>query len=188
MKNRVRNDCRDGKYSNDTRNPAADSAPRRTISLILNRLFGPRAHVIPFLARLVVGGVFLAAGILKLGHPADLAAAITAYKTGLPPPLVAVLSLALPPFEILLGIYLIAGLLLPISSLVAAVVLMIFTGIVASAVARGLSAPCGCFGPADTAPATWWTVARDAVLLAGAAYVAWWAQARARQIAKREPA
>jgi uncharacterized membrane protein YphA (DoxX/SURF4 family) len=138
--------------------------------------------VIPFLARLVVGGVFLAAGILKVGHPADLAAAITAYKTGLPPPVIAVLSLALPPIEILLGIYLIAGLLLPISSLVATAVLALFSAIVASAVSRGLSAPCGCFGPADNSPATWMTVLRDVALFIAAAYLLWWSRARARAL------
>jgi uncharacterized membrane protein YphA (DoxX/SURF4 family) len=136
--------------------------------------------VIPFLARLVVGSVFLAAGILKVAHPADLAAAITAYKTGLPPPVVAVLSLALPPFEVLLGIYLIAGLLLPTSSLVATAMLAVFAAIIASAVARGLSAPCGCFGPADNAPATWMTVLRDVALLIPAAYLAWWSRAHGR--------
>jgi hypothetical protein len=109
-----------------------------------------------------------------------LAAAITAYKTGLPSTLAAAISLALPPFEILLGVYLVSGLLLPISSLTAVALLAIFTGVVASAVARGLHAPCGCFGPGDAAPATWWTVVRDLALLAPAAYLAWWARVSRR--------
>lgn len=124
--------------------------------------------------RFVLGAIFIAAGALKIGHAADLAAAITAYKLGLPPQLVAVAAVALPPLEMLLGIYLVAGLWMKVTSSVAVMLLTLFTLAVASAVARGLSAPCGCFGPGDSQPATWWTVARDALMLAGAVYLAWW--------------
>lgn len=124
--------------------------------------------------RFVLGVIFIVAGALKIGHAADLAAAITAYKLGVPAQLVAVAAVALPPLEILLGIYLVAGLWLKVTSSVAVMLLTLFTLAVASAVARGLSAPCGCFGPGDSQPATWWTVARDAVMLAAAVYLAWW--------------
>jgi hypothetical protein len=56
--------------------------------------------------------------------------------------------------------------------------LALFTTIVASAVIRGLSAPCGCFGPGDTQPATWLTVLRDVSFLLPAIYLAWWSRAR----------
>jgi putative oxidoreductase len=133
--------------------------------------------------RIVLGGLFIVAGILKIGHAADLASAITAFQTGLPPPVVAAMALALPPAEILLGIYLVAGLLLPLSSAVAAGLLGIFTLVVASVVVRGLSAPCGCFGPGDTQPATWLTVVRDLCLVVPALYLAWWARARVTESA-----
>jgi uncharacterized membrane protein YphA (DoxX/SURF4 family) len=122
--------------------------------------------------------LFLVTGILKIGHAGDLAAAITAYRLGMPPPLVAAMAVALPPLEILLGIYLIAGLLLPLSSAVAATMLALFTIAVASAVARGLAAPCGCFGPGDNQPATWLTVVRDVSFLVPAIYLVWWSRAR----------
>ena len=141
-------------------------------------IFGPRAHVVPLLVRLGLGALFIIAGALKVGHAADLAAAITAYRLGLPPTVVAALALALPPFEILLGIYLITGLLLTVSSTVAVVMLALFTAIVTSAVARGLSAPCGCFGPGDNSPATWLTVLRDMSFLVPAVYLAWWSRNR----------
>lgn len=132
----------------------------------------------PLLVRLGLGALFITAGVLKVGHAADLASAITAYRLGLPPTVVAALALALPPFEILLGIYLITGLLLTVSSTVALVMLALFTVIVTSAVVRGLSAPCGCFGPGDNAPATWLTIVRDLCFLLPAIYLAWWARAR----------
>jgi putative oxidoreductase len=115
---------------------------------------------------------------LKIGHAGDLAAAITAFRLGLPPPMVAAIAVALPPLEVLLGIYLIAGLLLPLSSAAAATLLGVFTIIVASAVVRGLAAPCGCFGPGDNQPATWLTVARDVSFLVPAMYLVWWSRVR----------
>ena len=111
------------------------------------------------------------AGLTKIGHAADLAAAITAYRLGLPPPVVAATALALPPFEMLLGFYLIAGLLPRVASSVAVAMLALFSSIVALAVIRGLSAPCGCFGPGDNSPATWLTVLRDASFLLPALYL-----------------
>lgn len=130
--------------------------------------------------RIALGVVFIVAGATKIGHPADFAASITAYRLGLPAPLVAVVALALPALEILLGAYLVAGLLLSLSSASAAVLLALFTALVASAVVRGLHAPCGCFGPGDREPATWLTVARDGALLVPALYLAWWSRARTK--------
>ena len=123
-----------------------------------------------------MGLLFVVAGVLKIGHASDLAATITAFGLGLPGPLVAVISIALPPFEVLLGAYLIGGWLLPATSAAAALLLASFIGVVASVVARGLSVSCGCFGAADSAPATWWTVARDVLFLIPAVYLAWWSR------------
>ena len=132
----------------------------------------------PILLRVSLGALLVIAGLLKVTHPADLAAAITAYRLGLPPEVVAAIALALPPFEILLGGYLIAGLLLPLSSAIAAGVLALFTLLVASVVVRGLPAPCGCFGPGDNEPATWLTVLRDVAFLLPALYLTWWSRVR----------
>lgn len=128
----------------------------------------------------MLGLVFVAAGALKISHASDLAATITAFGFGLPPVLVAVAAIALPPFELLLGVYLIGGWLLPITSVVASALLALFIGVVASVVARGLHVSCGCFGAADTAPATWWTVVRDAVILIPGIYLMWWSRASDR--------
>ena len=148
------------------------------MTLFLSSAFGPRAHVVPLIVRVALGLLFVVAGALKLGHASDLAATITAFGLGLPGTLVAIVAVALPPFELLLGIYLIGGWLLPVTSLVAAALLAVFIAVVASVVARGLSVSCGCFGAADSAPATWWTVGRDALFLIPTLYVAWWSRRR----------
>jgi methylamine utilization protein MauE len=118
--------------------------------------------------------------VLKIGHASDLAATITAFGLGLPPLLVAIIAIALPPFEVLLGIYLVGGWLLPWTSAIAAALLAAFIVVLASVAGRGISVPCGCFGTADAGPITWGTVARDALFLVPAAYLAWWSRARER--------
>jgi uncharacterized membrane protein YphA (DoxX/SURF4 family) len=132
--------------------------------------------------------LFIAAGVLKIGHASDLAATINAFALGLPGPLVAVIAVALPPLEILLGVYLLGGWLLTWTSAFATALLAAFAIVVASVVARGIATPCGCFGPGDTAPATWATVGRDALFLIPALYLAWWSHASDRGGARAEDA
>jgi len=115
--------------------------------------------------RLVVGGVFLVAGALKLEDPTAFAAEVANYHmaSGLAP----YLAVALPPVEVLVGV---AVLALPeawrrAGALCAAAMMLAFTVAVASAVARGINVSCGCFG-SSSETVSWLTVARDVALLA----------------------
>src|SRR5580700_9957380 len=103
-------------------------------------------------ARLVLGGLLISAGALKIGHPIDLASAIAGFRL-LPPQLVAPLAVVLPYFEVLLGLYLVAGLFTRVAAWVAAAQFVIYAAAIASAVVRGIPANCGCFGPGDAAVA-----------------------------------
>ncbi|MGH7708037.1 MAG: MauE/DoxX family redox-associated membrane protein [Vulcanimicrobiaceae bacterium] len=128
--------------------------------------------VVILVLRLVVGCVFLGAGALKVGHGALFASELAAMRV-LPASLVAPLALFLPFFEIGLGAYLIVGLYTRAAAIVAAVQLAIFAGVIASVVLRHLPVSCGCFGPADTAVASWGDIVRDLALGAAAVVVAW---------------
>jgi putative oxidoreductase len=137
------------------------------------------AQSLSLAARVVVGIVFVVAGILKVGHPSDLGATIVAFRLALPSAFVGFAAIALPLFEIVLGVYLLLGWQLRIVSIAAAVVLLIFIAALASVVVRGIPTSCGCFGPAETDPVTWWTVARDGAAIIPAAYLVWWSWRRA---------
>lgn len=123
------------------------------------------------LLRLVLGGIFIVAGASKIGHAAEFAQQIAAFRL-LPQPAVAPVAIILPFLEVLLGGYLVIGLFTRIAGWVAAVLLLVFDGAIASAVLRGLSLSCGCFGPNDKAVTTWAEVARDAVFVVLAIIVA----------------
>lgn len=127
-----------------------------------------------FIARVIVGGVLLAAGALKLGHFDSLASTIAAFRLPLlTPEIIAPLSIVIPLLEVLLGAYLLIGLYTQIAALAAAVEMVLFAAAIASVVIRGIPAACGCFGPGDTRPASWEEVVRDLLLAALAAFIVW---------------
>ena len=124
-----------------------------------------------FVVRVLLGGVLLAAGALKVGHPAELAASIASFRL-LPPAVVGPLALALPYVELLLGAYLVAGLFTRATATFAALQFVCYAGAIASALLRHIPANCGCFGPNDSAVADWPHVAFDLLLAAAGGFVA----------------
>jgi uncharacterized membrane protein YphA (DoxX/SURF4 family) len=115
---------------------------------------------IALVLRLVLGGIFLAAGGLKIGH-ADLFASEIAGFQLLWHPLIAPLALLLPFLEVLIGAYLVLGLFTRFAAWLAALEMVLFAAAIASAVMRGISTSCGCFGPEDHAVTSWPEVGRD---------------------------
>jgi uncharacterized membrane protein YphA (DoxX/SURF4 family) len=120
------------------------------------------------LARLVVGGVWIAAGVLKLPDPAASVRAVRAYQL-LPESTVRVVGYGLPVLEVCLGVLLVLGLgTRAVASLSALLLLAYIVGI-SSAWARGLQIDCGCFGGGgylrDATSKYPWEIARDVGLL-----------------------
>ena len=128
-------------------------------------------NVAVFVVRVVLGGIFVVAGASKVGHAAEFAQQIAAFRL-LPQPVIAPMALVLPFFEILLGGYLVIGLFTRVAAWVAAALLLAFDVAIASAVVRGMTLNCGCFGTHDTTVTTWAEVARDAIFVLLAVFVA----------------
>lgn len=129
------------------------------------------------LCRLVVGGVWLVAGALKLPDPAENVRAVRAYRL-LPEAVVPLVGHALPIIEVLVGGCLVLGLVTRVVAVMSAALLAAFVIGIASAWARGLSIECGCFGggagPAENASAAYpWDIARDVGLLLLSAWLVW---------------
>jgi putative oxidoreductase len=122
--------------------------------------------------RVAVGVLFVWAGASKIGHADVFAAQIAAFGL-VPRGFIAPIALLLPFFEVLLGAYLVLGLYTRVAAVVAVVQLAIFAVAIGSAVVRGLSLSCGCFGPADATVTSWPEVARDLIFAAIAGFVAW---------------
>jgi uncharacterized membrane protein YphA (DoxX/SURF4 family) len=96
-------------------------------------------------ARFVLGGVLLAAGLLKYKHLDKSQMAVRAYEI-LPISIANFLGIVLPFVEIGIGILLILGAAIRISAICGGLLMIIFIIGISQAWARGLSIDCGCFG------------------------------------------
>jgi uncharacterized membrane protein YphA (DoxX/SURF4 family) len=118
--------------------------------------------------RVVLGGLFVAAGIAKAQDPSGFAQEISNYQL-LPatmPQLAAQLASALPAMELVAGLALLLGprRWMRAGAAAVAVLLLGLTVAVTAAAARGLDISCGCFGT-GSGRVTWLTVARNLGLL-----------------------
>ncbi len=104
---------------------------------------------ISLLARLVLGGVLIAAGALKAGNPAHAAMAVRAYQV-LPLTLANILGYALPWVEMGAGLALVIGVAVKAAAIIGGGLMVVFIVAIAQAWARGLSIDCGCFGGGGT--------------------------------------
>lgn len=131
------------------------------------------------LARLLVGGVFLVAGVLKLPDPAAAVRAVRAYRL-LPESLVAPVAFGLPVIEIAVGLALILGVFVRTAAVVSAVLLVVYMAGIGSAWARGLQIDCGCFGSGGPVQQANYLpeMLRDAGLLIVALALARWPRSR----------
>ena len=132
---------------------------------------------IGLLARLIVGGVDLLAGLSKFSDPAGNVRAVRAYRI-LPESIVPAVGHALPTIEIVIGAALLVGLLTRFFAVLAALFFLAFIIGIASAWARGLEINCGCFGnggvPADPERRYAIDIARDLGLLLCSLWLVVW--------------
>jgi len=117
-------------------------------------------------SRVVLGGVFVAAGAAKIPDPGGFAAAIRSYGLALPEWFVSLSAHALPYLEVLVGLYLIAGLFTRLAAWAANAMMCVFIAAILQAALRGLEISCGCFGPSSEPSNLWLDLLRDLGLLA----------------------
>ncbi|WP_127480185.1 MauE/DoxX family redox-associated membrane protein [Nocardioides pantholopis] len=133
------------------------------------------------LARVVVGGVWIAAGAAKVTDPAASVQAVRAYDL-LPDAVVPTVGHLLPVLEVVVGATLVLGVLVRASAVLSALLFVAFIIGIASAWSRGLQIDCGCFGGGgydpDAAAKYPVELARDAVLLAVSLFLVRWPRSR----------
>jgi uncharacterized membrane protein YphA (DoxX/SURF4 family) len=146
-----------------------------------SRRFDDWAPWVSTLARVILGGVLLVAGALKVIDPQSSVAAVRAYEL-VPGWLEHPIGWGLPFLELGLGLLLLAGLLTRQAAAVAGLLVVVFLVAVVSAAARGLSLDCGCFGgggevaPGQTAYAG--EIIRDLGLLGLCVWLVWQPRSR----------
>jgi uncharacterized membrane protein YphA (DoxX/SURF4 family) len=128
------------------------------------------------LARVVLAGVWLWAGLAKLPHPDTSVSAVRAYQL-LPTGLADTVGHVLPMLEIVVGACLLIGLMVRFTAAVSALLMLAFVIGIASVWARGIEIDCGCFGSGgpnpDASSQYPWEIARDTALFAASLFLVW---------------
>jgi peroxiredoxin len=127
--------------------------------------------VVLLIIRVVLCGVFAAAGLAKLADRAQCRQMLVAF--GVPNVLADSFAVVLPVVELI-----VAALLLPIASawfaaVSALLLLVLFTGGIAFNISQGHRPECNCFGQIHSAPIGWPTLVRNIVLAALASFMIW---------------
>lgn len=133
--------------------------------------------ILSFLARFGLAAVWLASGWLKLSDELTTKQAIRAYRL-FPLDIIPTLAVLIPAMELALGVLLLLGLFLRATSIVSAVIFVLFIAGIVSAWARGLTIDCGCFGGGgenpNAGPANYLTeIARDLAFIVMAGWTVW---------------
>jgi putative oxidoreductase len=120
---------------------------------------------------LILAAVFIYAGIDKMRDPLQFADSIAAFGI-LPAVFINLLALGLPVFEIACGLLLIGPRTRRVGAIAVVLLSAVFFTALASALLRGLTLDCGCFGAgAPSRPRMWIELALDAGLFSGALFV-----------------
>lgn len=115
---------------------------------------------------IIIGGLFIYAGAVKIVDPVEFARDIDNYKM-LPWQIGVGLALYLPWLEILAGLALITGVLYRGGVFILTGLMAVFVVATIIARARGLDISCGCFGHASKYLSFAWHLALDFLLLGG---------------------
>ena len=102
-------------------------------------------HILHYLFRLVLGGVFIWAGIIKISNPLVFAQDIANYQV-FPQIISFFLALFLPWIEVICGVCVLTGILLRSSSAFLICLLVGFLFLIIVTLIRGIDVECGCFG------------------------------------------
>jgi len=120
---------------------------------------------------LALGAVFIYAGADKIRNPLQFADSIAAFAI-LPTMFIDPLALGLPTFEVACGLLLVAPRTRRFGALALALSSALFFLALVSALLRGLTLDCGCFGiGTPSRPRMWLELGLDAILFGGSLFV-----------------
>ena len=127
-------------------------------------------QILVLLARILLGALFVYAGIVKIAEPTRFAGTIAAYRI-LPYFGNYLMAATLPWVELFSGTLLVLGLRTRGAATLVIVLNLVFMAALASAIFRGLDIDCGCFRQTAAKTSAWQALGRDTVLLAMALFV-----------------
>ena len=122
--------------------------------------------------RLVLGGVFFWAGVVKIPDLEFFSYTVRAYNL-LPEFLILPVTILIPWLECVIGLCLILGLWTHASTLIASGLLVAFAGALGAKIYQGVNMSCGCFGFGTERGSLEWILLQDVLLLSFALVLFW---------------
>lgn len=113
--------------------------------------------------RVILGGAFIMAGVLKIADPAKFALDVSHYRLA-PSEMINLIAILIPWIEVTAGILVVSGIWLRAATLVILGLTVMFLFVISSALVRGLNIECGCFGTVGGKHVGWVNLAIDATL------------------------
>lgn len=137
-----------------------------------------------WILRLLVGGAFVFAGVLKIADPAKFVLDVENYRL-VPHMLLHLVAIFIPWIEVVTGLFVLAGIWQRAAALIITLLTLMFAVVISSALARGLNIECGCFGTVGGKHIGLTNLAIDATLFSLAAVLVWQAGIRKTALAVR---
>ena len=128
--------------------------------------------LIQVMMRLVLGGVFLWAGIVKIPDLELFSYTVRAYNL-LPEFLILPVTILVPYLECVIGLCLVVGFWTHASTLIASGLLIAFAGALGTKIYQGVNMSCGCFGFGTERGSLEWVLWQDVLLLLFALVLFW---------------
>jgi uncharacterized membrane protein YphA (DoxX/SURF4 family) len=128
-----------------------------------------RNDYLHLLIRLIMGGLFIYAGLGKILTPLDFASSIYNYKL-FPDFVVGLAAATVPWIEFLAGLCLVLGFKVRGGALAISTLLVVFICLLVISALRGLDVECGCFSGVERRVG-WLAIAEDLAMLTGGLFV-----------------
>jgi len=123
------------------------------------------------LLRIIIGGIFIYASFDKIIHPGRFAEIIMDYEM-LPWSLINISAIWLSWLELLVGMLVIGGIWVRVSSFLLIGLMVLFIGGISYSLARGISLHCGCFSTDSSGAArSWGSLWQEGLLLVGCVWL-----------------
>jgi putative oxidoreductase len=136
-------------------------------------------RILHWACRLILAGIFLYSGYVKIREPLQFAASLMAYQL-LPATWIYPVAQYFPWAEVVLGIWLLSGFRIRLAATAASGLIVFFIVILTITYARGIEADCGCFGSGDRISP--FTLLRDSLFLVPALFLVLEPRLRGRQV------
>ena len=124
------------------------------------------------LMRLVLGGIFFWAGIVKIPNLELFSYTVRAYNL-LPEFLILPVAILVPWLECVIGLCLVVGFWTHASTLIASSLLITFASALGTKIYQGVNMSCGCFGFGTERGSLEWILSQDVLLLSFALVLFW---------------